>query len=296
MIHKKESKVKISKTLQRHRTKDQNIVDSLPKQTLIKLYLEENRSLGDIAMIYHCSRTYIMKLARKYRINLKTKSEARVLALKSGKLPFQYWPVDENFFSEWSEDMAYVLGFVFADGCIAKDSLGNMTLVISTNDQDLLTEIKKVLKSECPLRSYKNQPKLYHLRIGRRQVIDDLLQLGVTPKKSFTMKFPEIPKEYVSHFIRGYFDGDGTIYYERRNNKPIVKFVCGSKDFLKSTYFYLKQALPSIGGKIYAHKGERAFYLVYTRKKDLIKLYDFLYFSKGELYLRRKFDKYRNIK
>lgn len=45
----------------------------------------------------------------------------------------------------------------------------------------------------------------------------DLSKHGCVPNKSLILKFPTtLPNELVNDFIRGYFDGDGSVYI---NNK-----------------------------------------------------------------------------
>ena len=67
--------------------------------------------------------------------------------------------------------------------------------------------------------SYENQ---YQFRTHNKRIIEVLTKLGVVPKKSLILEFPTWlhPSTY-SHFIRGVFDGDGSLYlYERRNTSP----------------------------------------------------------------------------
>jgi hypothetical protein len=64
--------------------------------------------------------------------------------------------------------------------------------------------------------------------------------LGGTENKSLTLEFPEVPKEYLPDFIRGYFDGDGSIM-RLKNNRVNSAFTCGSKKFLIKLHQALKE-------------------------------------------------------
>lgn len=73
-----------------------------------------------------------------------------------------------------------------------------------------------------------------------------LIELGCTPQKSCTLKFPteeQIPKEYIIPFIRGYFDGDGVLSYTISNKvtKTIVPNtgMLGTEDFLQGVFKHL---------------------------------------------------------
>ncbi|WP_368504370.1 LAGLIDADG family homing endonuclease [Alkalihalophilus sp. As8PL] len=112
----------------------------------------------------------------------------------------------------------------------------------------------------------------------------DIIQLhGIKPNKSNTVEFPNIPDEYLSHFIRGYFDGDGHIY----RSKYYVCFVGGSETFMyKLTNILSEHQLDSRMVMIDSH------YRVYITGKDSVKKFgEWIYLNK-ELYLRRKYDQF----
>jgi len=83
---------------------------------------------------------------------------------------------------------------------------------------------------------------IYLLRIGSYYIYDSLVELGLTPKKSKNMKFPDIPEKYLGSFVRGYFDGDVCVSLEKAKGSGDFKrlriiFTSGSKLFLLN---YLK--------------------------------------------------------
>ena len=127
----------------------------------------------------------------------------------------------------------------------------------------------------------------------------DLEKLGLKPKKSKTIKFPKIPKAYLSHFVRGYFDGDGNVWIglvhkERKTPTPSLRvvFTSGSKIFLEELKDVLYKNF-SIGGSLNYYS--RAYRLNYSTRAAL-SLYKFMY-NDTNLYLMRKkkvFEKYLN--
>jgi intein-encoded DNA endonuclease-like protein len=213
-----------------------------------------------------------------------------------------------DFFQKWSSEMAYVLGFLYADGCIINASKSSRTNYIefSSNDKDLLYDIKRVLQSDHPIHFIPRKKKRYAngkvyvssesfvLRIGSKRMFNDLKKIGLIPNKSKIIRFPDVPKKYLDHFIRGYFDGDGCVHIQKvakEKNSVIFKrlsliFTSGSNDFLKDLSLNLKKFIELNQNNIYY--SHRAYQLRYSTL-DSIELFKFLYknASKGT-YLKRK--------
>ena len=91
----------------------------LTKEKLKELYFKQNKSLEDIAKEYRCSRVHVSKIMKKYGLIRRTRSKARIEAVKKGKFErLRYADIDERFFAKWSPEMAWVLGLLFTDGTI----------------------------------------------------------------------------------------------------------------------------------------------------------------------------------
>jgi intein-encoded DNA endonuclease-like protein len=210
---------------------------------------------------------------------------------------------NNNFFKTWSPEMAYVLGFFTADGNMIRNKRGAHFIEFQITDKDLLYKIRDLLKSNHKITERRRSDKWknsYRLQIGSKEMFNSLINLGLTPNKSKTIDFPEIPKEYFSDFVRGYFDGDGCVTIcnyirKERNNKKCRKllsgFVSGSENFLKSLHEKLKFFSGIKGGSFYKNKGYRLFFC----DEDSLKLYNFMYNKiKSGLFLERKKNKFEN--
>lgn len=283
---------RIGRTQRGKRATKTRIKERLPAGVLKDLYLFKRMSFGDISKQYNCSRAYILKLCKSYRIPVRDKSKARYLALKRGKLPLCYHRVNERFFKTWSIEMSYVLGLLYADGHLDKHMF---SFSLASKGKNFLEYIRGLLRSDHPILRRKNQ-ELYVLYIGRAKMVKDLLKLGLTPKKSLIIKFPAIPTNYISHFIRGYFDGDGSLYKQKENNIYRAGIVTGSKDFILS----IKGELETLAGvssqKIHKHKTSSAYFLRYQSRKDIESLFKYFYDGYtiiNRLYLPRKFRKFQ---
>lgn len=213
--------------------------------------------------------------------------------------------IDEEFFTNWSPNMAYILGFFAADGCLTVNhKRNNRYIEFVSTDRDIIKSIKKCLRSDHKITSRKrniNWSVSYRLQVGSKKIFNDLVNLGFTPNKSKVLKFPTIPSKYLSHFIRGYFDGDGHCSFIRYKKKDRLKesdtitsgFTSGSRHFLSKLQIKLKKYAKTKGGALSFHN--RAFRLIYSLN-DSRKLYNFLYKEIDQsLYLSRKYIKFNQV-
>ena len=215
---------------------------------------------------------------------------------------------NENFFKNWSPEMAYVLGFFTADGSMIKNKRGAHFIEFQITDKSLLEKIRELFGSAHKISVRKNGPAewktIYRLQIGSKKMFGDLLTIGLAPRKTQRIKLPNVPKEYFSHFVRGYFDGDGNVTvctYKRktRNNKPVTilqsGFISGCKKFLEELKKRLLNLQVVKGGTLYySSNGWRLFFSINDSKK----LYRYMYNgdeNNNRLFLNRKkiiFEKY----
>lgn len=151
----------------------------LNREELCRLYFEEKRSLEDIARIYGVSRVAVWKYCKDENLNRRSRSKARLEAQKKGKVPQDYFEINELFFSKWTGEMAYVLGLIATDGCISKS--GTVSLCI--NDRELLEKVKQVMGAEHNIKSCNRQPNLYQFHFARERLVADLSKLSSS--KSF---------------------------------------------------------------------------------------------------------------
>lgn len=154
---------------------------------------------------------------------------------------------DENFFENINtEEKAYWLGFLYADGSInerrtKEGRLKSIGLEINLNDKDYshLEKFNKSIKGNYKITTKVNKLKgkeynSCRISIGCTKMCRDLIKLGCTPRKSLTLVFPteeQVPKEFVRHFVRGYVDGDGSVMFST-NKKYSRLSIISTEDFL----------------------------------------------------------------
>ena len=201
--------------------------------------------------------------------------------------------------------MAYVLGFFTADGNMIRNKRGAHFIELYITDRDILQKIRTLFNSnhKITVRDRKNENwKIgYRLQIGSKEFFNDLIHLGMTPSKSLTIRMPIVPKKFLSHFLRGYFDGDGHVSVseyqqkDRKNKSKVIVtgFTSGSKQFLEGLKNIISRYDIVKGGTLFYARGYRLCFST----NDSRRLYNFMYKDSGKLYLDRKkviFENYFN--
>lgn len=175
--------------------------------------------------------------------------------------------LDHEFFSSIeTEEQAYWLGFIVADGSVIEEECQTKRLVIilKAEDKPHLQQFLGDLACNAPIESFSTSIKGYgdydsvRIRINSTQLCDDLIASGVHVNKSTREHYPTgIPKELERHFWRGFVDGDGHIRLKTDNRYPVtVLSAVGSHEMIYMFHRYLSsfinyQAIPRVQGKNY---------------------------------------------
>jgi hypothetical protein len=139
---------------------------------------------------------------------------------------------DHTFFDVIdNEAKSYWLGFIMADGCIVtKVDKGSKKLRIhlSLLDQDHLQKFHDAIGSKKELYRWNTTVSSTH---SSDRLCEQLIDKGCISNKSLYLEFPEILPNIVHHFVRGYFDGDGSSFVVK--NRLFLSFV-GTEHFLSN--------------------------------------------------------------
>lgn len=217
--------------------------------------------------------------------------------------------VDETVFDCINtEEKAYWLGFIFADGNIANakrlKEINNkasyrLEVSLQSSDIDHLNKLKTFFKWEGVVKisktNYKRKDRC-RLYFNNKHIWETLNAYGCTPNKSLTLKFPNIEifenKELIKHFIRGYIDGDGCISYLQKDHTKMSLSLLGTVDMLTNIQKHLPIERPN---KIWLTSGSIIKPSnVYTLSFNLWRGYyvtKYLY-ENSTIYLNRKYEKY----
>jgi len=155
---------------------------------------------------------------------------------------------NEAFFAADNELSFYYAGFLAADGCLKLKGgkYKQIQFSLSAADAHIVRRFAEHIEYGGEVKEYTIREKRANgtpirtadLQISSDQLFDDLHRFGLTQRKSLTYVMPKWLTEHrlVHHFIRGYFDGDGSAYITRpaknRTIKQVYISVRGTEKFL----------------------------------------------------------------
>lgn len=218
------------------------------------------------------------------------------LLRKHGYNTYRYkckYSLNEDYFKKIdTQNKAYQLGWWYSDGNVLKS--GKCRISIQAEDQHILYDFIKELNYTGQLLTIKKDGKRKIqkcLNIDRLKFAQDLMALGVIPNKSLVLQFPaleQVSEEFIPHFLRGMFDGDGSIFL--RKKKYISCGITSTDTFCDSITKYLEKFDIYPTNFYYRRKGKSTGSLFFGRQKDAIKFMNFIY-KDASLKLNRKYQK-----
>jgi hypothetical protein len=240
------------------------------------------------------------ELKNKYKVSASVIAKNfNSLGLKirnlDGKCGHRRYNFDEAFFEKVdTEAKAYIFGFIMADGCLYSGKKNNNLLRVNIHkdDMEILQFMKSEMKSESPINLLKNNS--IDIKLFSQKMYDDLVKLGCTERKSLTLQFPIIDDVLLPHFIRGYFDGDGTITFSCKNKsvKTFNATFYSSYDFCSSLNKIMNIKF-GFGPKAITKMGNIAK-VSYSSFDEIRKMHGMLY-SSSTFWLKRKRDKMEEL-
>lgn len=213
---------------------------------------------------------------------------------------------NENFFNQIdTEEKAYWLGFLIADGYITKrDNSYKIGIALSSCDIGHLEKLNKSLDSDYPIRTYEATKNSYsnnsysRLIYSSKTMFNDLLKYNFVEHKTNILNPPDLSllNDFTSDFIRGYFDGNGSIAHTNteKSNSYAFKLV-STKEFLDFVNAYIKEKLGFSANKYYKRRDyQKVMSLEFGGNLKTQKILDLLY-KDASIYLDRKYNRYIDL-
>jgi hypothetical protein len=250
---------------------------------------------GNICDDYLLGLSYNL-LSEKY--NICTWSIGNVLRKNNIKSRIRKHNCNEDYFEKIdSNEKAYWLGLLFADGYVRKRKQfngkhkqgGTVGISLKNGDEYLLEKLIIDLGSTYKLtKQIKDEFLSYKLEVNSSKMDDDLINLGCIPNKSLILMPPNLKDKFIPHFIRGYFDGDGSIgKYGGR-----LKFsLLGTNELLVWVLNFFKNKGMKTTPKISKKKNIHSIQV--NSKLDIELIENILYNSSNDYYLKRKKEKFK---
>ena len=231
----------------------------------------------------------------------RTKTSIDIKANKLG-LKSSIYTCNLDYFKEIdSEEKAYWLGFIYADGWVEykEGSTHTLGIELSIVDIEHLRKFNKSIEG-----NYKITTRIMHLeetdkdyemcciRVCKKTFVDHLIDKGVIPNKSFDITMPNIPENLFSHFIRGFFDGGGCLAHGttkyKNKTQDVIKadFTCGSIEFINS----LRSILFDNGINSHVVSERNHYRLRIGGLKNTHEFLEYIY-KDATIYLDRKYEK-----
>lgn len=267
-----------------------------------KYYIEKHLSMEKICDIFGYRPWYYSKAFKKY--NLAARSNA-----EKGK----FYTCNKNFFEVIdTEAKAYWLGFMYADGYIqskCKNNNRKVGLTLGISDIDHLAKFKRSLESNHNISVYKTSEGSFsggseycRILISEEKMVKDLIDKGCVEHKTNVITFPSeqiVPKNLQRHFIRGYFDGDGSIWCTSSKDGKIKTYNidhCGTDAFLTGLMNVLiNEDIIKREYDFYKRKaGQTVSCLKFGGNLQAKKFCEYIY-TNATIYLQRKYDRYQDL-
>lgn len=208
------------------------------------------------------------------------------------------YTLNENFFDEIdTEEKAYFLGFLYADGY--NQEKGHKIIInLQARDKNILDKFKVLIESTKPIyfiplkKKHPTWQDEYSLHLINRRISARLKELGCYQGKSMNLKWPPqgaIPPDLMKHFIRGYFDGDGCLRVRQPKNSKfyLVSFVAND-EFMKAFVKYIKQELKI---KFAVHPHKKIYQAELYSRGDCLLFLNYIY-QDNKISLDRKYNLY----
>lgn len=233
----------------------------------------------------------VRRILLENKIHIRSQSEAAIIA----NIQRRQFNLNDNYFSSENERMAYLLGFLASDGTIDKKN-NRIKIGLSSVDKDFLIMIKKELGYEGDILDYQtsNGFNVSELTFTSQQIKKDLAKYNIVPNKTFTYTFPEsLNKKYWIDFIRGYFDGDGSV--STAGPHAIRWQICAAnKQVLEKIidFFYEEYSIEKVS--ILVQMKEHPLYYFQYSTTATKKIFSILY-KENCLKLPRKYFKFKEL-
>ena len=255
---------------------------------MIEEYLNGS-SLSALAKKYNKDPRTIKRILEKNQITIRSRNEQNKFSPQNQR---KYY-INDNFLECIDNaDKAYLIGFLAADGCIQPD--GSIKISLSAKDKELLIKIQSALETNYPIRDSitKDGYEVSTFVFRSATIREQLSKYNIIRNKTYSYSFPKLlEKKYIIDFIRGYWDGDGTVCLI--NGYPRTSLCSYQKDFLQNIIDFLEKEYKIPKVNLYKKKESNVWYFQYSKESSK-KLYNIFYkdINNIHLFLARKYSKF----
>ena len=244
---------------------------------------------------------YMRKTFKKYCLNCNTefevtsKNKSKKFCCRScanGYNQRQRFTEDESLYCDGLNSFnSYVLGLIVSDGCLSYcKHTRRYRITITLNDLEVIQAIHDIWTPKKSIYTYNKSNSVVS---NNACDIDFVQKMGITERKSATIQMPSIPKQYFGAFLRGVFDGDGSVYVNKTTSNGKFYYyvncsiVSGSLKFLEQLQAILKNDY-KIHSTINKDVRCECWSLRVRVKSSVKKMFDLMYQDGGLCLMRKK--------
>lgn len=234
----------------------------------------------------------------------RTKNAVTIKANKLG-LKKPSYTYSRDFFKEINtEEKAYWLGFLVADGYVSKtkdNTSWSVGIDLKKSDYKHLKKFNKSLNGNVEVvfrdrERFDRICEIASIRFFSKEMAEDLVAQGCGYKKTFDIEFPKnIKEDLLRHFIRGFFDGDGSLYFYNHSEAKHIQYVgCNFTSASEGFLLQLREELYNLDIFSFMTKFRNCHQLSIRRQADVLVFLKYLY-DDSTVYLDRKFNLYKSL-
>lgn len=263
------------------------------EEAIIRCYLEPYGNIGLVCKKFKTSSKRVRAMLQSRGIVMKEMFDLR----KRKK-----YTLNEHFFEDserWTKEQAYFFGWICSDGHVGDNEI---QLTLQEQDVDILEKFKKIIDYTGIIKyikarrmsnfintNYMSKPQ-YKLSIASHKMIQSLRNLNILSNKTYTLEFPKwIKKDLLSSFIKGYWEGDGTVTGQQHN---IYIGITGNKNFCLELRSVLESELKVT--TFYGFTNINTHYVRICGRCQVVRFLNWIY-QDNSIVLNRKYRKYLNL-
>lgn len=226
------------------------------------------------------------------------------ITLREGMADYADPNLNHSYFDNIDKPVkAYILGLLLGDGWV--DAQRNqINIQLQECDRHIIELIKKEFNTHNEILEIKSNiifneklNKTYickptcRLTVTSFPMIEALAAHGIVQRKTGKERLPIIQHELMSHLIRGFFDADGSIYFNNNTNIIAISF-SKSAGILAQLSLYLYLYLGITYTNIHATNESKILHTIaWGRENDVARLILYIYKDSLGIRLHRKFNK-----
>jgi hypothetical protein len=279
------------------------VLNWIPKELIRSIIPPYSKEVIDKVLDMYNSGLSANNIAIKLGLNKKTVLRWIPKNLKRSVKDYDLgYERNHNFFRDIkSEQQAYFLGLITADGSISKT--GTLGLELKHSDGYLIEKFRDLLSPNAKI-SFSSRTKVYkgnsiisetsYLKITSRHYLEDLARYDIVPNKTYLdIRLPIFDSNLMNHYIRGLFDGDGSVYTRSKYKSLLTVTFVGGELLLNQVKDYLKLNLDLKGNLNIRARQTNCFDFSLTTQEDIHKFKEYIY-KDATIFLKRKHAKFYN--